>query len=148
MEIKPAAMSMIIMGIKKGLTRLGPCCKRMACCFSKVPMPPIPLPTTTPAFSRSKESEPNLASSKACCAQTNAYCSPKSMRRASFLSMYREGSKFLTSAAIFVEKSETSNLVTLPMPETPSFRLLHNSATEFPTGEVTPMPVTTTRLFI
>jgi hypothetical protein len=41
-------MSEIIMGMKNGLTRDGPFSRRVRCWSSKVAIPPMPDPTTTP----------------------------------------------------------------------------------------------------
>ncbi|MNN97971.1 hypothetical protein D3C81_2172440 [compost metagenome] len=53
MEIWPEAMLAIIIGIKNGLTRLGPFSIRMVCCSSQVCRPPMPEPTYTPTRSGS-----------------------------------------------------------------------------------------------
>jgi len=52
----PAAMSEIIIGMKNGLTRPGPFSSCTECWLSKVSMPPIPDPMSTPTRSRSSVS--------------------------------------------------------------------------------------------
>ena len=46
--ISPAEILEIIIGIKKGLTLFDPFSNNTLCCFSKVPIPPIPEPIITP----------------------------------------------------------------------------------------------------
>jgi len=46
--ISPADILEIIMGIKNGLTLPGPFSNNILCCFSNVPIPPIPEPIITP----------------------------------------------------------------------------------------------------
>ena len=46
--IMPVAMFVIIMGMRKGLTRPGPLLRRTSYCVSMVLRPPMPLPTMTP----------------------------------------------------------------------------------------------------
>jgi len=48
MELQAEAMLGIIMGMKKGLTRVGPLSKRMPVCSMKVSRPPTPEPTSAP----------------------------------------------------------------------------------------------------
>ncbi len=52
MAIMPAALSEIIIGTRKGLTRSGPRSRRTSACSSSVPMPPIPVPIRMPTRSR------------------------------------------------------------------------------------------------
>ena len=47
-EMRPLAILLIIIGIVKGDTRLGPLLRYISCCFSKVINPPMPLPTMQP----------------------------------------------------------------------------------------------------
>ena len=53
--------------------------------------------------------------------------------------------KSLTSAATLTLKSAVSNLVMGPTPQTPPLRLSQKAGRLLPTGEITPMPVMTTR---
>ena len=46
--ISPAEILEIIIGTKNGLTLPGPFSNNILCCFSKVPIPPIPEPIITP----------------------------------------------------------------------------------------------------
>jgi hypothetical protein len=46
--MSPAEISGMNIGMKNGLTRFGPCSMSLRCCSSKVAMPPMPLPKTTP----------------------------------------------------------------------------------------------------
>ena len=46
--MSPADISGMNIGMKNGLTRLGPPSSRRLCCFSNVEIPPIPLPKITP----------------------------------------------------------------------------------------------------
>src|SRR5205809_6929060 len=65
----------------------------------------------------------------------------------SFFSNQRSGSKFLTSAAIFVENCVVSNRDIVVTPLRPSQRPFHVSSVPVPSAVTKPTPVTTTRLF-
>ena len=60
-------------------------------------------------------------------------------------STYRERSKSLTSAAMRVGNFDASKCVIRPMPLPPARSTSHMASMSFPTGVMTPMPVTTTR---
>ena len=59
-----------------------------------------------------------------------------------------EESKFLTSQANVVPKPSGLNRVMGPAPLMPEQSASQNAGTPMPTGETTPIPVTTTRRFI
>src|SRR5438309_3784406 len=63
----------------------------------------------------------------------------------SFFSMKFSGSKSFTWAAIWQAKLLASNRVILPTPLLPASKAFHASAAEFPTSQIMPRPVTTTR---
>src|ERR1700758_164928 len=62
----------------------------------------------------------------------------------SFLSMKFNGSKFLTSAAIWQAKLLESNWVMRATPLLPASKPCHTSGVVFPTPQIRPSPVTTT----
>src|SRR5882757_5783546 len=68
-----------------------------------------------------------------------------SMWRASFAEMYASTLKPLTSPAMRQGKAEASKREIGTIPELPETMLLQASAIEFPTGEMIPRPVMTTR---
>ena len=110
-------MSEIIIGMKNGLMREGPFSISTVCCCSNVVMPPIPEPMIAPKRSASNAdpSIPAIAS----LAAAKANWTERSERRASFLSMYRSGSKFLTSPPICESYALTSKAVMRARPEAP-----------------------------
>src|SRR5271157_305902 len=59
--------------------------------------------------------------------------------------MNRSGSKFFTSAAILQANCDTSKLVIRSTPLLPASSACHASGTLFPTAQIIPIPVTTTR---
>ena len=69
-----------------------------------------------------------------------------SIRFCSFLSIKSFKSIF-TSPAIFTENFSVSNEEICEIPLVPNFNDLRNSGQEFPIGETTPIPVTTTLFF-
>ncbi len=140
----PEAMLAIIMGIKKGLTPATPRLSKTLCCCSRVSMPPIPDPTHTPTRCRSTIEKSSAASRTACLAAAQAYCTNRSIRRASLRGIYFCTSKFRTCAAILVGNWLTSKRSIRPMPLFPARRLLQNSSLSRPTGDTTPKPVITT----
>src|SRR5712692_3420580 len=145
MEITPEAILMMIIGTKKGETRSIPRSFRMSYCSSRVPMPPMPEPTSTPKRAPSTVSTLRPASSTAMTAQAIAYLRKGSNFRSSFLSMYLSGSKPRTSPAMRVGKPVVSKRVIGPIPDLPAIRAAQNSSAVFPTGVTAPTPVTTTR---
>jgi len=86
-EMRPEAMLMMSIGMKKGETRSGPLSSRVLCVSSSVVMPPMPEPTRTPKRVRSTRSTFSPASSTAIAAQAIAYLRNGSNLRSSFLSM-------------------------------------------------------------
>src|ERR1043166_6068195 len=145
MDTSPEAMLMMSIGITNGLTRFGPLTTRVVCWSSSVLNPQMPLPMITPMRAGSSRAMSSLASAKACTAAATANCANRSVRRASFLSITVVGSQALISPATRVAYPDASNSVTGPMPERPACSDAHSSATVFPTGVMTPIPVMTTR---
>src|SRR5579862_737379 len=64
----------------------------------------------------------------------------------SFFSMKFNGSKFFTSAAIWQAYPVGSNCVIRVTPDCPASKLFQVSSLVLPTAQISPMPVTTTRL--
>ena len=132
------------MGMKNGLTRFGPFSRRVRCWSSKVEIPPMPDPTITPK--RVGSTWPWIRDcSSACAVAATAYCTKRSERRTSFRSMTLSGLKSCTSPANRVSYAAVSKRVTGPIPDSPATSRFQNSSTEFPSGQMTPCPVTTTR---
>ncbi len=100
-EIWPAAMSAIIIGISSGETRLGPFSIRTRICSSSEASPPMPEPTRTPMRSAFPSLIISFASSRASRAAATPNWAKRSMRLDSLRSMKSPGSKPLTSAPIF-----------------------------------------------
>src|ERR1017187_646464 len=71
----------------------------------------------------------------------------RAILRASFFSRNCNGSKFLTSAAIWQANCDASKLVMRSTPLLPASSAGHTSATLLPTAQMIPIPVTTTRRF-
>ncbi len=82
-----------------GESRLGPRFSITRTCSTSVPRPPTPVAIDTPTRSGSLATS-SFESVSACDAAAVASCAKRSVRRASFLSMYFVGSKSLTSPAI------------------------------------------------
>ena len=95
----PADMSGIIIGMRNGLTRLGPRSIRTRACCSSVLMPPMPEPMITPTRSAFSGVIASAACSTASNAATTANWITRSIRRASWWLMRLPGSKPLTSQA-------------------------------------------------
>ena len=71
----PDAAFAISSGIESGEMRSAPSSRRMMCCVSSVPMPPIPVPITQAARSGSYGESPSQpASSSASAAAASASC--------------------------------------------------------------------------
>jgi len=148
MEIWPLAMLAIIIGMKKGLTRRGPRSSRMLYCSSQLPRPPMPEPTMTPVRSGSAFSPMRMpASRRAIPPAATPNWTNRSMRRASFLSMWFSGCQSLISAAIRVGYSDVSNDSIRLTPDFPSSKFFQNVSRSVPRDETTPIPVTTMRRF-
>lgn len=117
-----------------------------------VARPPIPLDTITPtrfgSISLPRRSFGSPAVAMASSEAAIAYWQKRSRRFASFGFMYPLKSKSLTSPAICVRYSEASNRVIFPIPHRPLIKASQKSGTLLPTHEITPYPVTTTRLLI
>src|SRR3989338_8829451 len=145
----PAASLTIIMGIRNGDNREGPLFRQTLCCSSIVYNPPIPEPTKTPILCLSSFSKSKPALVIACFAEATAYCTNFSKRLASLTDIpYKIASKLLTSAAIRESKPEASKEVMGPAPLFPDFKASQKVEISFPTGDITPNPVTTTLFFI
>ncbi|EAL13276.1 hypothetical protein protein [Bacillus cereus G9241] len=143
----PAAISGIIIGTKNGLTRRGPFSVKILNCSSYVSIPPIPEPIHTPIRGPFSSVISSFASATAIFAAATAYCVKRSIRRASFLSIYFSTSKSLISAATFAGNSSGSILVSRPIPDTPFLMFSHAVSTSVPTGVTAPSPVITTLFF-
>src|SRR5437867_2674637 len=74
-----------------------------------------------------------------------AYCTKRSIRFASLRSTMPLLEKSFTSHAKRVEYAVASNRVMVPAPDFPAVRLAQNASVLFPSGEMTPVPVTKTR---
>ena len=142
----PEPMSMMSMGMRKGFTRLTPRSRSTLCCVSRVPIPPMPEPMTTPtrsAFSgvicRTRVLD-GLESRDHGVLVVN-----RSMRRASLEEKRGVGSNPFTSAAMRVGKVLASNFVIGPAPDRPAFNPSQYSERVLPSGVMAPMPVMTTR---
>jgi hypothetical protein len=141
-------MSGMNMGTKNGLTRPGPRSIMTRVCSSNVAIPPIPLPMSTPTRSESAgaRSSPRPAWRTACSATATANWANRSVRRASFRSMYSTGSKpFTSQAKRTLNWSVASNWVMVAAPLVPASSAAHAASTSLPTGVSRPRPVMTTR---
>src|SRR5918994_2828547 len=105
----------------------------------------MPLPITTPVRFGDGASRSSPAWVTAWCAAPRANCAKRSYLRASFLSMYRMGSKPFTSQANLTESCEGSNLRIGAAPGVPARSADQVDSTSFPTCVTSPRPVTTTR---
>src|SRR5688572_17653379 len=77
-----------------------------------------------------------------------ASCAYRSVRLASFRSMYSPGSKSFTSPAKRTGRAAGSNCAMVSTPLRPSNRADQQLCTSLPTAERRPVPVMTTRRFI
>ncbi|OPZ97639.1 MAG: hypothetical protein BWY70_01433 [Bacteroidetes bacterium ADurb.Bin408] len=147
MEMWPAAISDIILGMKNGLKRgiSLPLTYPMTS-SKKVVIPPMPDPQITPMRSRSVASRFSPLSFMASSVETRAYCENRSCFLTSFLSKNRDESKFFNSQANCVLKLLVSNFVAGAAPLTPLSKPFQYSGTELPIGVSAPNPVTTTLL--
>ena len=66
------AISPSIIGMRKGVTLRGPLSAKISCCWDRVTMPPIPLPTTTPVLKGSNNETSRLACLQASLAAATA----------------------------------------------------------------------------
>ena len=147
MAICPAAIFAITIGIKNGLILEGPFSKSFLYWSCKVCIPPIPLPTKTPARSRFIVSRLSFESSNASFAAANANCVYLSIRLDSFLSIKSSGVKSLISPPILQRCSLVSNCSIKLIPFLPFFKLSKNFSLPIPIGVTGPIPVMTTRFF-
>src|SRR5690606_33402887 len=132
-------------GTKNGETRSGPFSRKRPQFSSKVCIPPMPLPMTTPIRSwlTAAVSSPDWVT--AWWAEAIAYCANRSNRRASLRSMYGRGSNPFTSQANRTWCREASNFVMGAAPLVPARRFVQVSSTVSPNGVTSPRPVMTTR---
>src|SRR5690606_737772 len=134
-------------GTKNGDTRSGPFWMKSRQLSSKVCIPPMPLPMTTPTRLRftSAVSRPDCVT--AWCDAAMAYWAKRPHRFDSLRSMYSSGSKPFTSHAKRTCWLLASNLVIGAAPDLPASRFAQLSSVVSPTGDTRPSPVTTTRRF-
>src|SRR5436305_4950449 len=144
MEIWPPARLTMIEGMKNGLTRRCPFCTAVRCVSSSVASPPMPEPTITPVRSPSGLSVGSRASLSASSVAARPNWMKRSLRRASFLSMNCEGSKFFTSPAIRLGSSFASKRVIGPTPDFPAMAASQDCLVPIPRGVTRPIPVMTT----
>src|SRR6058998_2901509 len=85
------------------------------------------------------------ASAHASEADASAKWTYRSVRRASFVSRYADGSNPSTSPATLTGRSSVGNCVIRRTPFRPEVIPFQKSSTPVPTGVTAPMPVTTTR---
>src|SRR5687767_9724059 len=145
-ETLPLAALTIRRGTVNGLTRDRPRVLRILFCSSSVSIPPMPLPTITPARYESSllKSMPESATAEMEAARPN--WPKRSSRRPSFTSTpYLVTSKLEHSPPKRVVYLELSQRVIGPMPLLPAQRFSHSSSTTSPSEVTTPRPVMTTR---
>src|SRR5882724_5594892 len=142
----PAARFTMEAGIKKGEILRGPPARRAACSRSITSNPPTPDPMWTPtrvAFS-GVTCNPHIFIA------SSAAASARWMKRpiflTSFFSTKFKGSKSLTSAAIWQAKLLGSKRVILDTPLLPATMFFQTSGLVWPTSQISPRPVITTRL--
>src|SRR5206468_7974795 len=86
------------------------------------------------------------ASAHASEADASAKWTYRSVRRASFVSRYADGSNPSTSPATLTDRSSVGNCVLRRTPFRPEVMPFQKSSTPVPTGVTGPIPVTTTRV--
>ena len=123
------ALGMTI-GMVKGETRPGPRAASTPTCVSRVPTPPMPVPSCTPARAGSTSGAPPAWSSAISAAATAKWVK-RSWWRASLPDSQGEGSKSSTRRSRAVGGAVRSPC--------------QNASSPVPAGDTTPMPVTTTR---
>src|SRR5579864_1634867 len=141
----PAARLMIADGMKNGEIFRGPPFKSAMCSRSMVVNPPMPDAMKTPAFGASCAVTFSAASSIANCDAAIAYWMKMSIFLTSFLSTNCRGSKPRTSPAMRAANCAASKCVIAPMPLRPDVRAPQLDSVPMPSGDTSPMPVTTTR---
>ena len=138
----PGARLMITAGTKYGLIpSRGPFSIHLPWVLSRIGMPPIPAPMYTPNRSGSGLSSSSPASLIAMSADAIAYWMKMSICRSSRLAIHCSGSKSRTSPAMVVVKSEASNFVMGPMPDSPARTAAQVRSVSRPSGVMSPMPV-------
>ena len=110
-ETWPEAMSLNIMGMRNGLTRLGPRRAMTSYCSERVIIPPTPLPTRTATRSGFCHDISRPACSSASRVLTQANWENRSRRLASRRPRTAAASKSITSAAMRVSKPSASKAV-------------------------------------
>ena len=106
-----AAMSVIIIGTRKGLTLLGPFASSTFICSNRVVRPPIPLPRIMPISSWLPELIWSLDCSIASWLAATASWAKRSMWRASLRLMKSVAQKPFTSPPNLVSRESVSNRV-------------------------------------
>ena len=157
-EICPAAMSAIIIGTVKGLTRSGPRSTRTWCASSICCRPPIALATSTPTWSRFSSLITSPDSATASRVATMASWTNRLMRRASLRPRLTSGLKSCTSLATWLgipfqrirliqgDIPEGSKASIRRVPDRPAFICSQVSRVDWPSEVSMPVPVTTTRV--
>jgi len=148
MAIVPLAALDISRGTLKGETFFGPLFKSLLCCSSISLIPPIPVPTITPARKTSSFEKSRPPSSTACFAAAIANCVKRSIRLLSRWSIYRIASKFLISPPNFTGYAPVSNDSIVEMPLLPSHSAAKSSSADSAKAVTQPKPVITTRRLI
>src|SRR6185312_1423000 len=137
---------MIEAGIKKGDILRGPPSIRFVCSRSIMSNPPMPDPICTPTRSAISSVTERPAIFIASSDAARAKWMKRPIFFTSFFSMKFSGSKPLTSAAIWQACCEVSKCVMRVTPLLPARRFCQVSSVVLPTAEISPIPVTTTRL--
>ncbi len=143
MEIRPAAMFVITIGMKKGETRSNPFSMPRACSLSIVSNPPMPEDTTTAQRALSVFSAVMPLWAWACIAAATAKTQNLSILRSSPGGKTPAPSKSASAAHLTLRPS-VSNRVMCLTPHTPFFIALQKVSVSFPVGAMTPRPVMTT----
>ena len=144
----PAARLMMDAGMKNGEIFRGPPASSASCSRSMLVNPPMPEPTNTPTFAAFASVIASFASSIANCEAAIAYWMKTSIFLTSFFSTNCSGSKPFTSPAMRDANADASKRVILPMPLWPVVNARQFTSVPIPTGDTSPMPVTTTRLLV
>src|SRR5262245_26150771 len=134
--------------VKKGARRSGPRASVVPCPRSITSKPPMPLPITTPTRGALAASIRSPLCSIAISVAAIANCTKRAHFFTSLRSIQTSGSNPGTSPAKRVECREASNAVIGPIPDRPETTPAHVAAVPTPSGDTSPIPVTTTRLRI
>src|SRR5688572_23472518 len=135
-------------GMKNGEIFRGPPARSASCSRSMLVNPPMPEPTNTPTCGAFASVIASFASSIANCDAAIAYWMKTSIFLTSFFSTNCSGSKFFTSPAMREANADASKRVIFPMPPWPAVNARQFNSVPMPTGDTSPMPVTTTRLLV